>query len=412
MTAGQEAFRFEVLRTDRSGRARLGRIDTPHGSFQTPSFIFCATKAAIKAGTMPDLKQHGADIILSNTYHLMLQPGPEVIARHGGLHKFLGWDGPMLTDSGGFQVFSLGHGSVADEIKGRRSGTLPVTRLKIKEREGVTFRSYVDGAKVTLSPERAIDIQRKLGADFIVVFDECTPFHVDRRYTERALRMTHRWADRCIAEFDRATEDYGPREGASGPQALYGICSGGIYRDLREESADFVNSRPYFGQAVGDCLGATPEQMTEVVGFAMDRLRRDRPTHLLGIGGVRDIWTGVEQGIDTFDCVSPTRIARHGWALVRWAENWRLNLRNAQHREALDPLDPECDCATCATYSRAYIHHLLKAGEFLGMQLVTIHNVRFMMRMMAAIRGAIAADRFVEEKARWLAPDRPGPGVF
>lgn len=402
-------FGFEVVKTAPGGRARLGRVTTPHGAFQTPSFIFCATKAAIKAAPMAVLAEHGADIVLANTYHLMLRPGADVIAAHGGLHNFVGWTGPMLTDSGGFQVFSLGHGGVAQEVKGKRTSQLPVTRLKIDEEAGVTFRSYVDGARITLSPERSIAIQRQLGADFIVVFDECTPFHVDRDYTARALAMTHRWADRCIDAFDAPMDGWGPGQGSAGAQALYGICSGGVYEDLRAESADFVNDRPYFGQAVGDCLGADTAQMRAVVGHAMARLRRDRPTHLLGIGGVADIWEGVALGIDTFDCVSPTRIARHGWALTRWAENWRLNLRNARFRADTGPLDPECDCQACATVSRAYIHHLLKAGEILGMQLLTTHNVRFMTRLMGAVRAAILEDRFDAAKAHWIAPGRPVP---
>ena len=385
-------FGFEVLAEDPGSCARVGRIDTPHGSLRTPAFIFCATKATVKAASVDDLEAANVDIILANTYHMLIQPGPDVVERMGGLHKFMGWDGPMLTDSGGFQIFSLGQGTEADEIKS--SGARKQTKLlqKLTE-EGAIFRSPRDGSYHTLSPESSIQIQRKLGADLIVVLDECTPYHVDQAYTENSLALTKRWADRSLAEFERSHD---------GRQALYGVVQGGIYEALRRESAEFVSSRPFFGHAVGGCLGAQADQMYDVVRYSMEPLRRDRPVHLLGIGAIRDIWEGVEMGIDTFDCVTPTRIARHGWALSREAPAFRRNLRNAKFREDDAPLDEDCDCIACRRHSRAYIHHLLKADEILGLHLLTVHNIRYMTRLLATVRSAILAGRLREAKADWL----------
>ncbi len=386
-------FEFEVHKRDPASRARLGRLSTPHGSLETPAFIFCATKAAVKAADPRALKEHNVDIILANTYHLMLQPGAELVERMGGLHRFMGWDGPMLTDSGGFQIFSLGHGSVAEEVKGNRQNASPSLLLEISE-EGAKFRSYLDGSEHTLTPESSIDIQRRLGPDLVVVLDECTPFHVDRDYTARSLALTHRWADRSLAEFERR---------ANSRQALYGILQGGVYEDLREEAAAFVVSRPFFGHAIGGCLGADAEQMLEVVGYAMRHLVSRRPVHLLGIGGVRDIWTAVALGIDTFDCVAPTRIARHGWALARGAgAKNRLNLKNARFRDDSRPLETECSCHACSQFSRAYIHHLLKAGEILGIQLLTLHNIAFMTGLMTTIREAIAEGSLSAAEKSWF----------
>lgn len=395
-------FNFTITYQSSISKARLGRLFTPHGNVETPAFIFCATKAAIKGATPQDMERENTQIILSNTYHLMLQPGPEIVKQMGGLHSFMGWDGPMLTDSGGFQIFSLGHGSVAEEVKGRRQSSRPKSLLKINE-EGATFKSYIDGKRHTLTPERSIQVQRALGADLIVVLDECTPFHVDKSYTEQSMHLSHRWAERSLREFERGPENV---------QALYGITQGGVYPDLRRASADFINSLPFFGHAVGGSLGANKTQMAEVVEMAMEPLDPTRPVHLLGIGGVSDIFYGVQQGIDTFDCVHPTRLARHGGALVPphvWEsihENPRgrehMNLRNARFRDDPSPIDETCKCQTCKTFSRSYIHHLLKAGELLAMHLLTLHNVHFMNRLLTAIRSAIAMDKLEEEKKKWI----------
>lgn len=385
-------FSFEIKKTSATSRARLGVIRTPHGDIQTPSFIFCATKAAMKGVSAQQVKDCGTQIILSNTYHLMLQPGAELVEKMGGLHTFMGWHGPMLTDSGGFQIFSLGHGSVAAEIKGRRMTNRPKTMLKITEK-GATFKSYIDGSKHVLTPEKSIDVQRKLGADIILVLDECTPFHVDHTYTARSMAMSHRWALRSLAEFDR---------GNDGRQSLYGIIQGGIHPDLRQESADFVNDHAFFGHAVGGSLGADKAQMYDVVAMTMARLRPDRPVHLLGIGGIGDIFEGVKNGIDTFDCVHPTRLARHGGALVQGHHKEHINLKNAQYVDDPRPIEEGCPCHTCGTVSRAYLHHLLKAKELYALQAITLHNITFMNRLLAAIRQALAEDRLEAERVNWI----------
>jgi queuine tRNA-ribosyltransferase len=310
-------FKFEIFKKDTTTRARLGEITTPHGKIQTPNFIFCATKAVMKAVTPEQLRAEGTQVILSNTYHLMLQPGPKIVENMGGLQNYSAWRGPMLTDSGGYQIFSMGHGSVSNEIKGKKGSTLRcaddiVPSLISIDEEGAKFKAYTDNSVQHLTPERAIDIQRQLGADLIVVLDECTPFNVEREYTASSMRRSHRWALRSLAEF---------RRNHTGKQALYGIVQGGIYEDLRIESTDFVNTYDFFGVAIGGSLGDNRLAMHDIVSFTRSRIRDDRPVHLLGIGGVRDIFHGVRQGIDTFDCVHPTRLGRHGGALVR-AAHW------------------------------------------------------------------------------------------
>lgn len=397
-------FSFDILHRDHASRARVGRLATPHGVVETPAFVFCATHAALKGALLPQARQCGASYVLANTYHLMLAPGAELVARQGGLHRFMRWDGPLLTDSGGFQIFSMGHGGVAAEIKGNRSGQLPTTLLKIEE-AGATFRSYRDGSVLRLTPESAVATQAALGPDLVVTLDECTPFHASRDYTARALARTLRWQKRSLHEFERLGG-----VGSGGPQALVGIASGGVHDDLRREGAAFVNETPFFAQAVGDSLGGDKAQMRAVVETTMAALRQDRPTHLLGIGGADDIFHGVAQGIDTFDCVHPTRIARHGSALVRPPHGQgrgQLNLRNGRFREDPGPLEPDCDCPACAGgISRAYIHHLVRTGESAGGMWLTLHNIRFMTRLMAAVRASIRAGRLAQAAADWV-PQAP-----
>ena len=395
-----KGFDFEITHKIEGTDARAGILTTPHGTVETPHFIFCATKAAVRTATMEQMREEDTQFILGNTYHLMLQPGVEVLEKCGGLAKFTGWNGPMLTDSGGFQIFSLGHGGVAEEIKGKGSRQPSNTRLleKITE-EGAHIRSYVDGKKWLLTPEKSIEIQSKIGADIILVLDECTPFHVDKEYTQKSMNMSHRWAKRSLEEFKRLEG-----KGSAGQQALYGITQGGIYEDLRKESAEFLNEQPFFGHAVGGSLGQTKEQMGEVVRVATEHLRKDRPTHLLGIGGVEDIWMGVQHGIDTFDCVSPTRIARHGWALIKDKDNgYRLNLKNAVHKMDERPIDENCECSVCkGGYSRAYLNHLIKGKEMIVMNLVTIHNVHFMNKMMEEVRKSIVENTYFEKRMEWI----------
>jgi queuine tRNA-ribosyltransferase len=336
-------FDFKIQSHFRKDKQRLGVLTTPHGVIQTPAFIFCATKAAMKGVTSEVMRQEQTQIILSNTYHLLLAPGPDVIQKMGGLQKFTGWNGPMLTDSGGYQIFSMGHGSVryeelfinsssslsfsplvSDEIKGKKKNPegWNKTLLKITE-DGATFKSYLNGSIHHLTPELSITIQRKLGADLIVVLDECTPYHVDKTYTTDSTRRSHRWALRSFNEFQNT------RHLARTPQALYGIIQGGVYQDLRQESVEFINSLPVFGIAIGGSLGSDRQMMKEIVEFTSARIRSDRPIHLLGIGGVADIFHGVRQGIDTFDCVHPSRLGRHGGALVK-ANYWANDLENLE----------------------------------------------------------------------------------
>lgn len=390
-------FSFEYEHKN-PGRARLGKLTTPHGVIETPAFIFCATKASIKGVTPAQMWEAGTQIILSNTYHLFLQPGADNVAAAGGLHTFMGWRGPMLTDSGGFQIFSLGHGSVSSEIKGKRNTHRPQTLLKITE-EGAKFRSYIDGQVHLLTPEKSIQTQVKLGADLIVCFDECTPFNVDKDYTARSMRMSHRWGQRSLAEFTKLNE--------SGRQRLYGIIQGGVYEDLRDESTDFVNTHDFFGHAIGGSLGADKAQMYDIVSYTADKLDPSRPIHLLGIGGVEDVFHGVEQGIDTFDCVHPTRLARHGGALVRPEYNDsrgrdNINLNNSKNKIDLGPIEKGCPCYTCKNFTKSYLHHLLKAKELLAHTLISIHNISFMNRLMADVRKALKEGTYAETYKKWV----------
>ena len=331
----------------------------------------------------------------------MLQPGGSVIASHGGLHKFIGWNGPMLTDSGGFQIFSLGNGSVADEIKGRKiNSKIKKTLLNINE-EGAIFKSYIDGSNLLLSAEKSIKIQRDLGADLIVVFDECTPFNVNKDYTYKSMLRSHRWAKRSINAFNSKLK-YDPKKGSAGPQEIYGIIQGGIYKDLRVESIDFnQNEIDTFGIAIGGSLGSNKEEMKEVVNFTASKLNDSRPVHLLGIGDPIDIWSFVEQGIDTFDCVSPTRLARHGSALVK-GHKGKINLNNSIHKNVLRPIDEQCLCYTCKNFSLSYLYHLIASKELLALQLLTNHNIYFMNNLMKTIRLAIKENDFENKKKEWF----------
>ncbi|MDR0632236.1 MAG: tRNA guanosine(34) transglycosylase Tgt [Holosporaceae bacterium] len=373
-------FGFNILSS--SEKSRLGVIKTPHGEVETPTFIFCGTKASVKGVSPQQLWEAETQIILSNTYHLFSYPGADYIKERGGLHKFMGWNGPMLTDSGGFQMFSLGHGSVADEIKGKRFGV--PTLIKINE-DGALFKSYWNGSLQSLTPEISVEIQRKLGADLIVAFDECTPYHSDKKYTEQSMERSHRWEKRSLDEFIRKNDF---------SQALYGIVQGGVHRDLRERSAEFVSENPFFATAIGGTLGSTKKQMYEVVEMTMGKLDVSRPIHLLGIGGICDIFRGIDLGIDTFDCVHPTRIARHGGALVKpqyrdSKKREHINLKRSEYSTDDSPIESDCDCSTCQNFSRAYLHYLLKARELLALPAITVHNIHFMNKLMKEIREGI-----------------------
>jgi len=394
-------FNFEV--SANAGKARRGCITTPHGKIQTPAFIFCATKGCIKGITAKQLKDAKSAIILSNTYHLDIFPSAEKISQMGGLQKITGWNGPMLTDSGGYQIFAMGHGSVSQEIKGKKKRWEP-TLSKISE-NGAKFQSYWDKSYKTLTPEKSIQIQHNLGADLILVFDECTPFNVSKDYTQKSMELSHRWATRSINEFKRLQISN---------QALYGIIQGGIYEDLREISIEFNNQQnEYFGIAVGGSLGSDKQTMYKTIEFTMERIRKDKPVHLLGIGGLADIFHGIRQGIDTFDCVHPTRLARHGAALIK-ANYWRNEQPNDKPKESIDlskqkfaddnrPIDQDCGCETCQSgYNRSYLNYLLKIKETLVGTLLSIHNIYFMNTMMEEIRDAISNDNIDEIEDKWL----------
>ena len=393
-------FNWKINNISKSSRARTGIISTPHGKIRTPAFIFCGTKASLKGFNTDDAKKNNTQIILSNTYHLMLQPGSKIIGQHGGLHKFMNWSGPMLTDSGGFQIFSLGHGSVADEIKGRKINSNRGKSLLNVMEEGALFKSYVDGRNYLLTPEKSIDIQRDIGADLILVFDECTPFNVEKSYTAQSMERSHRWAVRSINSLKHENK-YKTSNGSSGEQALYGIIQGGVYEDLRNESIEFnLKNKNFFGLAIGGSLGSSKEEMYRVVEYTASKLKNNHPIHLLGIGDPPDIWSLVKWGIDTFDCVSPTRLARHGAALTKTRVG-KINLKNTKFKDLLEPIDRGCRCHTCSNYSVAYLHHLLKAEELLGLSLITGHNIYFMNFLMEYIRKSIDNDNLKEAENNW-----------
>jgi queuine tRNA-ribosyltransferase len=410
---------LKIEARDGSSDARAGVLETAHGDVRTPAFVPLATKATVKGLLPAEVAALGYEMVLGNTFHLLLNPGPELIERFGGMGRFMGWDGPIVTDSGGFQVFSMGHGTVAEEIKSRPSrgrggggrddvggqggaggrddvggqggaggraspGEREGAILAIEE-EGVRFRSYVDGNERFLSPEGSMATQAALGSDLALVFDECTPFHVDREYTARSTERTHRWLERCLGWH----AEHGPAD-----QLVYGIVQGGVYEDLRSESAQTIAESGCDGIAIGGSLGAEKAQMYEVVGYATRELGGEherKPRHLLGIGEVDDLIRGVELGIDTFDCAMPTRLGRHGTALVPDPQNrWRVDLKKAQWRESKEPLLEGCECPACAEgLSRAYLSYLARAGELTGARLLTMHNLAFLARLMKDLRAGI-----------------------
>lgn len=405
--------RFEVVAT--TGTARAGRLSTAHGVLETPAFVAVATQGSVKGVTPDAVREAGSRVLFANTYHLYLRPGADLVARHGGLHRFMGWDGPILTDSGGFQVFSLGAGiehgvgKIATIFPGE-SAVAPVGRpgagmVRVEE-DRVTFTSHVDGSRHVFTPEVSIRVQRALGGDVILAFDECTsPLH-DEAYTAASSERTHRWAERSLRTFEEEApvHDY--------PQRLYGIVQGGAFPALRRRSADVVGGMGFGGIAIGGNLGDTRSAMLEVLDATVPRLPSALPRHLLGMGDVPSIFEGVARGIDTFDCVAPTRNARNGGLLARWDDDgrplpgFRRNLRNARYAADLRPIDETCDCATCTQHSRAFVRHLLKAGEPLGAQLATVHNLRFMSRLMQEIREAVVDGTFDHLMASWLEPER------
>jgi queuine tRNA-ribosyltransferase len=365
-----------------------------------------ATKGAVKTLEPREVAALGYELILGNTFHLLLAPGPELVRELGGLHEFMRWDRAIVTDSGGFQVFSMGYGSVADEIKGRgrsRADGSAGAILRIDE-HGVRFRSYVDGAARFLSPEDSMSVQAALGSDIALAFDECTPFHVTREYTERSMERTHRWLERCLR--------WHAARGPAG-QVVYGIVQGGVEHELRRQSAAFVAASGCAGIAIGGSLGQEKAQMHEVVSWTtaeLERLAPDPPRHLLGIGDVDDLIAGVELGIDTFDCALPTRLGRHGVALVPAPEaGWRVDLAKGRWRDSREPILDGCKCPACSGgFSRAYLHYLLRAREMTALRLVTLHNLAFIARLMEDLRAGVDAGRLAEVAAALRGGAAPG----
>src|SRR3954452_22799700 len=384
---------LRITARDPGSRARAGVLGTAHGNVRTPAFVPLATKATVKGLEPREVADLGYDMVLGNTFHLMLDPGAELIDRFGGLHGFMGWPAPIVTDSGGFQVFSMGHGTVAEEIKGKAAhgGDRHGAVLAIEE-DGVRFRSYIDGSERFMAPETSMEVQAALKSDLALVFDECTPFHVERDYTARSTERTHRWLERCL----RWHAEHGP-DG----QLVYGIVQGGVFADLRTESAQTVAASDCDGVAVGGSLGAEKEQMYEVVDWTTAALDEQRPRHLLGIGEIDDLVRCVELGIDTFDCARPRRRGRHGVPLVPDPERrWRLDLTGARLRDSDEPIMDGCPCPACAAgHPRGYIRYLAKAREMTAMRLLTLHNLAFVSRVMARLRDAISEGRLAEEAA-------------
>ncbi|MFN3987955.1 MAG: tRNA guanosine(34) transglycosylase Tgt [Rhodocyclaceae bacterium] len=363
-------MKFDLIHQD--GLARRGTLTLAHGKVETPVFMPVGTYGTVKAMTPDALHAIGAQICLGNTFHLWLRPGLEVVAAHGGLHRFMGWDKPILTDSGGFQVFSLG------------------ALRKITE-EGVKFSSPIDGAKLFLTPEESMRIQTTLNSDIVMIFDECTPYPASHDEAARSMRLSLRWARRSREEFDRL----------GNLNALFGIVQGGMYEDLRNESLDALSEIGFSGFAIGGLsVGEPKDDMARILAHTAPRLPGDKPRYLMGVGTPEDIVDGVAAGIDMFDCVMPTRNARNGWLFTRYGD---IKIKNAIHKQDTRPLDESCDCYTCRNFSRAYLHHLHKTNEILGSMLNTIHNLRYYQTLTAELREAIAEGRFEAYRARFSA---------
>jgi queuine tRNA-ribosyltransferase len=345
-----------------------------------------------------EVAELGFQLVLGNTFHLHLAPGEEAIAARGGLHRFMGWERAIITDSGGFQVFSLAHGGVADEIKGRRGAVAGGAKVEIGE-EGVAFQSLLDGSNRFLGPEESMRIQAALGSDIALTFDECTPFHADRDYTARSTERTHRWLDRCLAWHERE----GPAS-----QAVFGIVQGGVHEDLRRESAQRNASALIDGIAIGGTLGREKEQMHGVLGFTLPHLPADAPRHLLGIGEIDDLLAGIGMGIDLFDCAIPTRLARHGTALAPEPEGrFRIDLTKSAYADDDSPVVEDCGCEACSRHSRAYLHYLARNKDLTGTRLLTLHNLTFMERLTGGAREAIGAGRYIRYTEEILAGAPP-----
>jgi queuine tRNA-ribosyltransferase len=365
-------FRFEVIHRSSKSRARVGRIHTPHGVIDTPNFVAVGTNGTLKALDNRMVDSIGLQLMFCNTYHLLLQPGVDVVKRAGGLHRFINRQMPIITDSGGFQVFSLAYGSVADELKSRGAKKRDGHVLKISE-EGVHFRSYRDGAKFWLTPESSIQAQKALGADIIIPFDELPPYHIGPEKLKESLERTHRWEKRSLDEHLKNP----------GGQAMYAVIHGGVDPDLRKQSCDYLSSLPFDGFSIGGSLGKTKKEMVEMLEPLMPRIPEEKPNHLLGIGDLESLEQCIPLGIDTFDSSYPTRAARHGLLLEG------IKVERKEYANHFAPIDRDCTCWTCKHYTLAYLHHLFKASELTAYALATVHNLHYMVELMRKYRAAI-----------------------
>lgn len=364
--SGMSPIKQTILKKSSETKARYTQIETPHGTVETPMFMPVGTLATVKFLTPEDLYKIGSQVILSNTYHLWIRPGENVVKEAGGLHRFMNYDGPILTDSGGFQVFSLG-------------------KIRRIEEEGVYFRNHLSGEKLFLSPEKAIQIQNDLGADIIMSFDECPPYPVSHDYMKKSVERTIRWAERGKNAHQRSHD-----------QALFGIVQGGEFEDLRELSAKALVEMDFPGYSIGGTsVGEPKDVMYKMIDDTVKHLPEDKPRYLMGVGSVDGIFEGVIRGVDMFDCVLPTRVARHGAAMT---SQGRINIRNKKYEYDFSRLDPNCDCEACQNYTKSYLRHLIRANEGLGMRLLSLHNLRFLLKLMEDIREAIKEDRLLELK--------------
>lgn len=414
-----DSFKFIIQYQDKKTKARVGEIITPHGIIETPAFVPVGTQATVKGLTPQDLKEIGAEILFGNTYHLHLRPGEDLVEELGGLGRFMGWEKPTMTDSGGFQVFSLARGKLhtfnADEE--------PVL-VKITN-DGVTFRSHIDGSLHEFTPEESIRIQQKLGADIILAFDECAPHPSTYEYTKQAMERTHEWALRCLKAFSFSPSEESrslPRHLGGGrlslrshdssevnnSQALYGIVQGGVYEDLRKVSAKFISSQDFDGIAIGGVsVGESKKQMRDVLDWVYPFLPEEKPRHLLGIGEIDDIFDAVDKGMDTFDCVIPTRFGRYGIVFVSPPEGlaknkFRIAISKSIYAKDQGPLSKECKCYVCKNFTRGYINHLFRVQELLAYRLASYHNMYFIVNLVKQIRESILEERFSELKKEWL----------
>lgn len=373
-----QPFKFEIIHQSKKSLARVGRIYTPHGVIDTPSFVAVGTNATLKALDTATVDAIGLQLMFCNTYHLMLQPGAELIKQAGGLHRFMNRTMPLITDSGGFQVFSLAYGTVKDELKSKGTKKLDNSVVTINE-EGVLFRSYRDGAKILLTPETSVQAQKDIGADIIIPFDELPPYHITPEKLKASLERTHRWEKRSIEYHLKDTHN----------QAMYSVIHGGINNELRKHSAQFLSQLPFDGHAIGGSLGKNHQEMFAMLKELTPHLDPKLPRHLLGIGDISSLQESISFGIDTFDSSHPTRCARHG---LLFSMHGSIKLMNAQYRTDFNPIDKDCTCWTCINYSRAYLHHLFKAREITALVLASVHNLHFMVRLMEKYRNDIMSD--------------------